>query len=33
MDYSAVCRVVRGYAEVAGVVGVKPPDFRRFVGT
>ena len=33
MDPSAVWRVVRGYAEVAGLVGVKPHDFRRFVGT
>jgi integrase/recombinase XerD len=33
MDPSAVWRVVRGYAVVAGLVGVKPHDFRRFVGT
>jgi integrase len=25
--------VVRGYAEAAGLTGVKPHDFRRFVGT
>jgi integrase len=34
MDPSAVWRVVRDYyAEVAGLAGVKPHDFRRFVGT
>jgi integrase len=33
MDASAVWRVVRSYAEAAGLAGVKPHDFRRFVGT
>ena len=33
MDPSAVWRVVRAYTEVAGLVGVKPHNFRRFVGT
>ncbi len=26
-------RIVRKYAEAAGVAGIKPHDFRRFVGT